>query len=236
MDEESVSSDVQQLLQANNAQLLQSINTLVTQKIGSLKEELQASQEITTQAQLAEIRKVKYGALPTFKRKANEDQYKHNMKVVDTLHEAQGNLQLAKYDIVKEKLDEGMELMQKRQKLVLLADSSDYGWSTAQEYVSHDLAADSDDEKRIWKAEMRASRKIKEKIQKAKKSRPKKFPSRSETPAGTPGYSFSKRSTVQRHGVCFGCGRPGHYRSECRALAIPTTVQASTHGGTNNSI
>jgi hypothetical protein len=53
------------------------------------------------------------------------------------------------------------ELLKRRQKLVLLADTSDLDWKTVNEYETNPIASDSDDERRIFKAEARASRKAK---------------------------------------------------------------------------
>ena len=48
--------------------------------------------------------------------------------------------------------------MTERQKHILLADKSDFGWSLIREYKRNDLAEDSDDEKKIIRAEARAPR------------------------------------------------------------------------------
>lgn len=54
-----------------------------------------------------------------------------------------------------------MALLQERQKLVLLADKSLYGWKKVLEYKHHDLADDEEDEKKIHRAESRAARAVK---------------------------------------------------------------------------
>ena len=46
--------------------------------------------------------------------------------------------------------------MIERQKHILLADKSESGWFTVEEYKKHDLAENSDDEKHIFSAERRA--------------------------------------------------------------------------------
>lgn len=51
-----------------------------------------------------------------------------------------------------------MSLLKERQKLILLADKSPYGWKTVLEYKHHDLAEDDEDEKKIYRAEARAAR------------------------------------------------------------------------------
>ena len=48
-----------------------------------------------------------------------------------------------------------------RQKRIKMADSSELGWRVVSEYVSNPLESDSDNRKRIYKTEARASRKYK---------------------------------------------------------------------------
>ena len=60
-----------------------------------------------------------------------------------------------------------------RQKIIRLADSSELGWRLVNEYETNPLASDSDDEKRMYKAEARANRKLKaEKSKKTRSARP----------------------------------------------------------------
>ena len=55
---------------------------------------------------------------------------------------------------------QGQELVSKCVKAIKLADKSEFVWATVNEYLSDELASDSDDEKRIHRAERRAERKI----------------------------------------------------------------------------
>ena len=55
-------------------------------------------------------------------------------------------------------LDEGLKPLETRQKHIKVADRSDFGWSTVEHYESHPLAEDSDDEKKLEKAEKEAER------------------------------------------------------------------------------
>ena len=48
-----------------------------------------------------------------------------------------------------------------RKKIIKLADKSEFGWATVQEYVSFELADDEADASKIKKAEKRAAVKIK---------------------------------------------------------------------------
>ena len=55
-----------------------------------------------------------------------------------------------------------LEAIQKRQKLIKLADKSEAGWLAVEECESDELADNSDDEKRIKKAQDTATRKKKQ--------------------------------------------------------------------------
>ena len=55
-----------------------------------------------------------------------------------------------------ENVQKGRELLKERQKLIRLADRSEHGWGMVEEYMADDLAADSEDEKGIERAEKAA--------------------------------------------------------------------------------
>ena len=71
-------------------------------------------------------------------------------------------------DRAKEALKEGEKLLTARQKLIRIAGRFEYGWSTVAEYED-ELADGSDDEKRLYKAELQAGRKVKATKQKFRK-------------------------------------------------------------------
>ena len=66
------------------------------------------------------------------------------------------------FDSVSTADDDGTEVVSKRIKVIKIADKSDFVWSTVNEYLSDELASNSDDEKRMYSAERRAERKTKE--------------------------------------------------------------------------
>ena len=63
----------------------------------------------------------------------------------------------------QEKIEEGIELVINRQKLIKIADSSEFGWRTVMEYQTNAIADNSEDERKIWKAETRAQKKLRQK-------------------------------------------------------------------------
>ena len=63
-------------------------------------------------------------------------------------------------------------MLTSRQKLIRIAERSEYGWNTVTEYEEDELADGSDDEKRLYKAELRAGKKVKSMRAKKKKDQP----------------------------------------------------------------
>ena len=57
----------------------------------------------------------------------------------------------------------GEKLIDVRQKIIKIADRSERGWATVSEYEEDELAGNSEDEKRLFRAEARAGRKLKQK-------------------------------------------------------------------------
>ena len=101
-----------------------------------------------------------------------------------------------------------------RQKLIKMVDASELGWMVLIDYVVNSLASDSEDEKRMYKAEARASRKFK--AERSKKStRPRTWPYGKKQPTKQ-GFkqpvaaSGASAQPVRRQqpGLCFACGKP----------------------------
>ena len=72
----------------------------------------------------------------------------------------------------KELLQRGMALIIRRQKHIKMADHSDNCWAVVQEYKADELADNSDDEKKIVKAERAAEKKAVVAARKRKSTRP----------------------------------------------------------------
>ena len=85
---------------------------------------------------------------PVFKKKGNEQQFKFNQKVLKANNKAAKALECGNLAKVKECLTEGTVLLANRQKLIKLADKSEYG-ATIQEYVDDELADNEADAKKI---------------------------------------------------------------------------------------
>ena len=142
-----------------------------------------------------------------FLKSGNEEQHKHNVKVLSKIQEANKSIKEQKTEEARLKIAEDVEIIKHREKLIRLADSSEAGWRAVDEYVKNPIASDSEDEKKISKAQTRAERKVQE--VKAKKRKDLREFTR---PYPTPLLSTkttSKESTW-RPGHCYRCSKMGH--------------------------
>lgn len=145
------------------------------------------------------------------------------------MQEANENLKENKVQSAQRNIAEGLDIIKNRQKLIKLADSSEAGWRAVDEYTKNPIASDSEDEKKICKAQTRAERKVKEAKAKKRKdfrdsARPYQKPSWSQTSAD---------NTTWKSGHCYRCNKRGHWRKDCTEKLngdkISTTVTEVNH-------
>ena len=87
MGEEGVSKDViAKMIETNNQSMMKSMEQLFQKSI----DELKRSHVNSSDAQIREIKKLKMEEPRRFKKKANEDQFRFNAKIQDTLEETTG--------------------------------------------------------------------------------------------------------------------------------------------------
>ena len=190
--------------------------------MGSSISDLKRSNESIASQQMSEIKRLKRDSVPQFNKKSNEEQYK---AIKDAVEDAQIALERNDVEKTKQALDKDMDLLQERQKLILLADKSQYGWKTVLEYKHHDLADDEEDEKKIYRAESRAARSTKRFT-----SRPMRQRSNVTSTSTTAQFSASQMPNLfsrvnpqlsslrSASGLCFACGKTGHWRASCPNL------------------
>ena len=104
------------------------------------------------------------------------------------------------------KIAEGIKLLNERQKLIKIADSSPLGWKVVAEYQANPIADDSEDEKKIIKAQNKAEKKEKQRVQRKPHYIPRQHPYKKD----------DETSTQSKPGTCFRCGGKGHWAKDCR--------------------
>ena len=204
------------------------ILTAVDSKIQGLQSNLLKAQSDLASQIASEVQAESY----VFKKKGNEQQFNFNRKVVRTSAAAVKSLESGNIGKAKEERSEGISLLSNRQKIIKLADKSEFGWATVQEYVCDDLADDEADATKIKKAEKRAATKFKSLQEKKRKSNakfstPAPSPNNASRFSGPSGFSFPPTASYFRpqsrysgnifrgSDLCFRCGKRGHWASSC---------------------
>ena len=104
-----------------------------------------------------------------FKKKAHEIQFNLNSEIEESIDAAKKELSKLTTNDEQDKgvikkaktfLDEGLKTLEKQQKYIKVADCSEFGRATVEHYESHPLAADSDNEKHLERAEKEAERAV----------------------------------------------------------------------------
>lgn len=141
--------------------------------------------------------------LVQFNKLGNKQQFRHQEAVQEKIDDAKEALRVGKLDSVKKSLEEGTSLINKRMKLIRIADKSQFGWSTVLEYQSDELASDSDDEKKIFRSERRAEKRMKDAKRKRIRSRPYSRPSNPKGKDEQRNVDYVPPSSARRIGPCF---------------------------------
>ncbi|VDI24508.1 Hypothetical predicted protein [Mytilus galloprovincialis] len=208
---------IKDAMSQNQNEILQSIDRLMSSRLDTFQRSVHETQRQLSETQMSKIQQMNTENY-VFKRKGNEEQFKVNTKIANKMKEARSILTESQdnnesTEGAMRNICEGLDILNHRQKLIKLADQSENGWRTVTEYETHNLADDSEDEKRIIRAENKASRKMKS---------DKKFKTRTtpySAPQSTRFSSVNQQSTVNipvvhRPGKCYECGLSGHWRSD----------------------
>ena len=179
-----------------------------------------------------------------FKRKTNKFQFDHNNEITASMKKAKKNLLKNPPNIRKavQVLDSGIAYNDFRTKCICIADRFEGGWATVEEYLQNELASDSEDDKRLRKAESAVAKK-KEFKQKSFRGRSRPFNRNQFFPRQNsfnnnfnPGFNDHTFNFIPRGGPrggrrrgCFNCGDFAHWKDQCpRNRDIPAAAGAPT--------
>ncbi|XP_033643612.1 uncharacterized protein LOC117303495 [Asterias rubens] len=120
---------------------------------------LQRKNERKLATSTQEVQQLKRAADMSLRLKGYKTQYNFNSSVLEKLEKVSQCLGGAKEEVAETLVKEAIADLKKRNKLIRLADKLDAVWKVVDEYVRDELASDSEDEKRMRKAQARASTK-----------------------------------------------------------------------------
>ncbi|CAC5406319.1 unnamed protein product [Mytilus coruscus] len=160
-----IDQKIKDAMSQNQNEILQSIDRLMYSRLDTFQRSVHETQRQLSETQMSKIQQMNPENY-VFKRKGNEEQFKFNTKIANNMKEARslltettGNNENTAGAMMN--ISESLDILIHRQKLIKLADQSENGWRTVTAYETHSLADDSEDEKRIIRAENKASRKMK---------------------------------------------------------------------------
>ena len=199
-------------------------------QISKLQQDVTATQESSSQEVVNKLNKRAY----QFQKKGNEAQFIFNSSVED--HISAAKKELKKLDPTGEQdkttvknatthLDEGIKVIEVRQKHIRIADRSELGWAVVTAYENDVLASD---EKRIYRAEREAER-----VSKRKRSGATNAPRKKIAVSGGAGITPVPVQTAPRAavhqvirpqttrprvlGLCYRCAEWGHLVANCQS-------------------
>ena len=189
---------------------IQTSQNRIDQKFIDFRSEVQRSQEDAAAKALKRVRHEKPYA---WRKKGHEEQYSFNSRVKEAIGEELASSGLTDNSLEKaaKALEKGRELLGECQKLIKIADRSELGWGVVAEYTADELAEDSDDKKRLEKAERAAEQKAARRKRAKTATLPVKRPRPPVSiPAGQPETRQQWRWTVD---ICNG---PQEATSPCQ--------------------
>ena len=159
------------------------------------------------------------------------------VSAVNKLDNALTALDLQHYNRVRYNINAAVAILKKRMKELRIADTSESGWETVNAYKANPIAEDSDDDKRLQRAEKVAKECVAAKTRKSKfggrghfyrrgywncddSDNQRYFPYRnngsgkSQDQQQRNGYVPNHRRR-QNFNLCFYCGQTGHWQNEC---------------------
>eukprot|EP00731_Ephydatia_muelleri_P007020 Em0003g1268a len=165
----------------------------------------------------------------SFLRPGNQSQYDFTDAVLGQVQDALRDLEYGSTEETRgaavHSLQKAAEMLERRMKLIKMADRSEYGWAVVAEYESDELAVDSDDEKRISRAEKEAEKKW---LRKRKRQIDDRVDGARGVTGATQLRATSNVGATPRAGPCFGCGEWGHLKRSCprsvRGAVLPAPV------------
>ena len=217
------------LERVSNADLFSLLTSYMNSKFSGIEDNFSE----TTKSLSKKVKKVEN----SFNFKGHQIQYEFNTDLQDNIEKAVDCIRSKRYHKTESALRDSLDLIRKRNKHIRIADKSEGGWKTVQEYLSDDVASDSEDEKKIRAADSRAVKKIKASKAEKSSSNARKRPAEaagsaaqvSHNGGNTAFFSYSMQpfrgsgqsglaqgKRAKPGDQCYNCGLFGHWARDCK--------------------
>ena len=220
---QQLSDGVATIVNRQKEEILRSVNEMVSTKLQKFEDPKESYQDLADSVNREIVDPYK------LKKKGNEQQFLFNQKMSLKTASAVNSFKRNKIEQALEELQEGLHLITKSQKLIKLADKSEHGWATVNEYLDDELASDEEDARKIRKAEKSAEIKVQGKKKRenqrksvfVSKNRPRPSLSNQQFSANLASripstFFFRNLKTVPKPSdICFRCGGFGHWYKFC---------------------
>ena len=200
---------------------LDDFKNFLLDKFETQTSEIQSRLESATSKVANFNKRIKLDQVHTFKHKGNEQNYKFNTDLCESLEEVAESLEKGDIDAASSSLKDVLHTVKERNRKIKIADSSEGGWLTVQNYENHSLALDDDDDKRIRKAEKEAiatkTAKSSARAKRGNNSNRFRRPSDFNAAGSRPNFSGPSQPNFKSDGsnLCNFCGKSGHWWREC---------------------
>lgn len=219
----------------SNADLFSLLTSYMNNKFSGIEDNFSE----TTKNLSKKVKKVEN----SFNFKGHQIQYEFNSDLQDNIEKALDCIRSRRFHKAESALNDSLDSIRKRNKHIRIADKSEGGWKTVQEYLSDDVASDSEDEKKIRAADSRAVKKLKASKAEKKSTNARKRPAEAAGSAAQvshnggntahPSYGMQPFRGSGRSGhaqgqkaktgdQCYNCGFFGHWARDCKKDARAT--------------
>ena len=188
---------VQKAVADSMASVIRQISSLIDTRFVNFKKQFTEENSSSVEAAVKRAKRARF----VFQSKGNEQQFEHAESVLIKLESTKDALNVNATSKAKTAIEEGIALVTKRMKVIKIADKSQYSWATVQEYLSEELASDSEDEKRLFRSERRAEKKVNQAKKKCSEVSASEISALSAVQPSTPffftdfGYKFKYRKS-----------------------------------------
>ena len=157
------------------------------------------------------------------KKGSNQKQYDTALETYNEVEDAEHALKKGDKDAAMKSVKRARKMLERRMKMIRFADRNPHGWLAVEQYLSDDLASDSEDDKRLKKAESEAAKKVQMREDERRKKRareeyPRDLASGSRAYGGRQFFRAPEKKRFRYDDVCYACGKGGHWRVHCPSI------------------